>query len=103
MQQVSANEIITFVRSIEGTGDQELKTAAQSKAFTVRAVGDGIEYTPSSTGKPRAHPHRWLSRICDEFSRTNSFKPVNYQRITVNASYALAVIARYLQGHSRAV
>lgn len=99
MQQVSANDIINFVRSIEG---EELKTAAQNKTFTVRAVGDGIEYTPSSTGTPRAHPHRWLSRICDEFSRTNSFKPVDYQRITVNASYALAVIAKYLQSRSPA-
>lgn len=98
MQQVSANDIIHFVRSIEG---HELKTAAQNKAFTVRLTGDGVEYTPLSTGKPRGHQHKWLARVCDEFSRTNSFKPVDYQHLSVNASYALVVIAKYLQAHSQ--
>lgn len=98
MHQVTANDIVSFVRSIEG---QELKTAARNKAFTVRVVGNGIEYMPSSSSTPRAHPHKWLSRVCDEFSRTNSFKPGDYQRITVNASYALVIIAKYLEARNQ--
>jgi len=54
----------------------ELQTQQQKHAFTVRVAGDGLEYVPESE-KPRSRPREYLQRVCDEFSRTNSFRPVD--------------------------
>ena len=94
MIHVSPEELVRFVEKLE---DKQLTTKAQRKEFTVGVVGDSLEYTPTSSGAPRKQPGKTLSRVCDEFSRTNSFKPGDYQSITFNASYALAVIAKYVQ------
>jgi hypothetical protein len=96
MVHVSPEELVRFAKTLEG---KPLTTEAQRKVFTVRIVDDGIEYTPESSGASRTQSRKVLSRICDEFSRTNSFKPGDYQRVTFNASYTLAVIAKYVQSH----
>jgi hypothetical protein len=100
MVHVSLKELVDFVKE-EKLESKPVTTQAQQKEFTVRVVGDGLEYTPASSGAPRRQPHKVLSRVCEEFSRTNSFKPADYQSITRNASYALAVIAEYVQSRRR--
>ena len=98
MITITALQLIGFVQTING---QTLYTAKQRKAFQVRTADDGIEYIPASTGLVRTHPHRWLDRFCIEFSRTNSFITSDYQKITVNASYALAIVREYLNQTSK--
>jgi hypothetical protein len=92
MIHVTPEELITFVRSHDG---MQLETQQQKHPFTVHVAGDSIEYVPQ-TGKPRPHELKYLQRVCEEFSRVNSFRPVDYNDITMNASYTLALIRAYL-------
>jgi hypothetical protein len=90
--RVTPEELIDFVCS---RGHLELHTLHQKHPFTVRTAADGLEYLPQ-TDKPRPHEHKYLQRVCEEFSRTNSFSPGDYGDITMNASYTLALIRAYL-------
>lgn len=92
MIHVKPQELIEFVRSNDG---MQLETQQQKHPFSVHVAGDSSEYVPQ-TGKPRPHELEYLQRVCDEFSRINSFRPVDYNDITMNASYTLALIRAYL-------
>src|SRR5258708_2630443 len=50
MTKVTPEEIVEFVR---GHGNLELSTLAQKHGFTVRAIGDRLEYVPCSCETPR--------------------------------------------------
>jgi hypothetical protein len=89
MTHVTLDELIEFVRS--HGGELKLETQQQKHPFTVRLAGDAFEYLPRSN-KPRTHDRAYLQRVCDESSRTNSVRPVDYNDITMNASYTLALI-----------
>ena len=92
MTDLTPEALIEFVRSNDG---MRLETLQRKHPFTVHVAGDGIEYVPQS-GKPRPHRLKYLQRVCEEFSRVNSFRPVDYNDITMNASYTLALIKAYL-------
>jgi hypothetical protein len=83
-----------FAKTLDG---QELETATYNTKFVVTVVNNGVYYTPLSTGKSRTHGRKWLERVCQRFSITNSFKPVDYKNLSKNASYALFLISRYLE------
>ena len=91
--QIDTDDLIRFARELE---DKDVSTLAQGKPFRVQVTDKGLVYIPLSTGIPRRHDHKWLKRVCDEFSKTNSYKAGHYQHLSKNASYALAVIKRYL-------
>ena len=93
MTQVKPENLIEFVRT---KGTLQLTTEKQGKPFTVRLNEEDLEITPHSTHKIRAHELKWLRRVCDKFSHTNSFRPTDYSKLTVNASYTLAIIRAYL-------
>lgn len=92
MIQITPEELIEFVRT---KGNLRLTTGKQQKGFTVRLNGDGLEFVPHSTQKARPHELKWLRRVCDKFSKTNSVRPTDYIKLTVNASYTLAIIRAY--------
>ena len=94
MQTVDVDELLAFAQTLDG---QTLRTSARNKPFTLQASLDGLEYTPHSTNSARSHKRKWLERVCHYFSQTNSFKPGNYLHLSVNASYALAVISLYIE------
>src|SRR5438132_521676 len=94
MQTVDVDSLIYFARALDG---QTLHTSASNKPFTLRVTAGGLEYTPHSSGQSRPHGRKWLERVCLEFSRTNSFKAGDYHHLSVNASYALAIINQYLE------
>ena len=96
MSHVTPDELITFVRS---RGQLELHTLHQMHPFTARLAGDGFEYLPQ-TGTPRSHGREYLARVCEAFSRTNSFSLGDYHDITKNASYTLPLIQAYLDSRS---
>lgn len=93
MTQVAPNELVEFVRN-QG-GDMELVTLHQGRPFTARVVDDRLEFIPSS--KKLRRDMQSVIRICEEFSRCNSWHPGDYSDISKNASYALAVIDAYLK------
>lgn len=92
MIQISPEELVEFVRV---KGSFRLKTGKQKKPFTVRLNRNELEFMPHSTQKARAHEMRFLRRVCERFSKTNSYRPSDYGELTVNASYTLALIKAY--------
>lgn len=87
--QVKITDFIAFAKTREG---QDLQTKAQHKIFTVRVTKGGIEYTPSSTDKPRFEPRSSLIKTIEYFSSKGSFKTSDYQQFSGCSSYTLALI-----------
>ena len=92
MEKVTSGQIISFAQTLEG---QVLETNIRRNSFTVRVVEEGLEYTPLLTGKPRVQKRKWIDRVCEQFSETNSFMRRDYS-YTVNGSYLLALIKQLL-------
>ena len=90
--QVDADKLIAFTKTLEG---QVLETRKRKCQFTVRVTEKGMEYTPLSTGTVRKQSYKWIKRICDQFSLTNSFERQEYN-FTVHGSYVLALIGKYV-------
>lgn len=90
---ISIDEYMGFVRTLEG---EVLPTLAGRAQFTVRVVDNGLEFTPLSTDRPRRHTRAYVQRVLDRFQETGSLSTADYQ-FTVNASYQLALIDRFLQ------
>ena len=93
MLRVSPDALFAYAKTVEG---QELQTAT-GKVFTVKAQGDSLVFTPKSTGKPRAHDRKFMQKVCDAYSRTNSLKPGDYREVTYNASYTLVLIGHFAE------
>jgi hypothetical protein len=90
---IPIKDFLSFVRSLEG---QEIPTLAGRSRFTVRVVDNGLEFTPLSTQQPRGHSRSYVQRVLDRFRETGSLSTADYQ-FTVNASYQLALIERFLR------
>lgn len=89
---ISVDNFLSFVGSLE---EEVLETRAGRSRFTVRVVDKGLEITPLSTRKPREHRRAFVQRVLDRFRETGSWNTSSYQ-FTVNASYQLALIHRFL-------
>ena len=95
MSRISTDDFLKFCGSLEG---REITTRAGRAKFTVRALGDGIEYTPLSSRDPREQTRKYIERILDRFDQTHGdFVTTSYHDLTMNASYALTLIDLYLQ------
>ena len=93
MNQIKVESLIEFVRT---EGPLRLTTDARRKAFIVRAIDDGLEIIPSSSGKARKHKIKWLQKVCRKFSKTHSFRSKDYRAFTANQSYSVAILRAYL-------
>jgi hypothetical protein len=91
-QRIAIDEFLAFVRTLQG---EVISTLAGRARFTVRVVDNGLEFTPLSTEQPRGHTRAYAQRVLDQFRVTGSFSTADYQ-FTVNASYQLALIDRFL-------
>ncbi|HEX9901709.1 MAG TPA: hypothetical protein VGB72_02485 [Acidobacteriota bacterium] len=87
-------DLLAYTRTLEGRG---LRTLAKDAKFKVSVSKGSILYTPESTGKERGHTFKFARRVFERFLKTKSFIPRDYQDISVNASYMLAVIAMYVE------
>lgn len=89
---IAIDDFLSFVRTLEG---EVIPTLAGRASFTARVVDTGLEFTPSSTEQPRGHTRAYVQRVLDHYRETGSLRTADYQ-FTVNASYQLTLIARYL-------
>jgi hypothetical protein len=94
---VSPAALLAYAKTLEGQG---LETIYRRSPFTVEAERDNLVFI-NSKGKRRSHGGKFLQRVCDHFAETNSLHPVAYRDMTVNASYTLALIKRYLEAQSQ--
>ena len=93
MKQVTPRQLLDFVSTIDGA---TLFTLARKVPFTVRLSGDGITFTSPTIKGTRLLNLKWLNKICDEYSRTNLLRPADYNPITFDSSYAVALITALL-------
>jgi hypothetical protein len=91
---LNAETLLRFASTLEG---EEIPTAGGRATFTLHALPTGIEITPRSTGTSRFIARHMVQRVCDEYQRSRSRRPGDYQKITFDASYILAVILRHLR------
>ena len=97
--KIALDEFVRYLRSISG---QSVLTQFQHKPFTVETASTGLYITPLSSGKARYHDLETVSRIVEIFNKTGSLRPKDYQVITWNSSYTLALIKAYLEtGNNR--
>jgi hypothetical protein len=90
---IPIDDFISFVHTLEG---ETIQTLAGRAHFTVRVLDNGLEFTPLSTNHPRGHTRAYVQRVLDRFHETGSLSTADYQ-FTVNASYQLTLIERYLR------
>jgi len=62
--------------------------------FSVDDVG--FHYIPESTGKARIQENRYIERVIERYNEKRSLSPGGYNDLTVNASYLLAVIEKFI-------
>jgi hypothetical protein len=93
MRPPTAHDFLRFASSIEG---ERLTTAARGAAFTIRTLPRGIEITPESSGMSRVVNHERIDLFLQEYERSRSVRPGHYQDITFDASYLLAITARFV-------
>jgi hypothetical protein len=91
-RSILIEDFLSFVRTLEG---EVIPTLAGRAQFRVHIVDNGLEFTPLSTEQPRGHTRAYVQRVLDHFRATGSWSTADYQ-FTVNASYQLALIDRYL-------
>ena len=99
MKNIKIEEFIDFV---ENQQEKWLYTLAKKAKYKVRVVRNGsirsLEYFVGSTKNWRIHDRKFLDRVIERFNEISSFKKSDYQELTVNASYDLALINAFLQG-----
>jgi len=92
--QLDANNLLNYASRLEG---QELLTLKRKSAFAVKKVtADGIEIIPGSTGELRRVSRERIKQVCDEYARSKSLNPGDYQAITFDASYLMSLIHGFL-------
>ena len=93
MAAIPLDQFVAFVRTLEG---EVIQTRGAGRShFTVRVLDRGLEFTPQSTRTPRGHTFAYTQRVLDQFAETQSWTTTDY-RFTVNASYQLTLIDRFL-------
>jgi hypothetical protein len=79
---------------------ETLKTFGRGETFTVEAGEDALYFTPINTGGLRTELKRpKAEKVLARYATTHSFQPKDYQDLTYNASYFLALVARIETGH----
>jgi hypothetical protein len=79
----------------ESINNEQLETLTRHKRFTFSLDHRGFHYIPESSGKPRIQENRYIERVLERFNQIWSMSPKDYQDISKNASYLLAVIKKY--------
>lgn len=96
MARISTDSFLAFCQSLEG---QEVRTRAGRCRFTVRVVDGGLEFTLLSR-KTRRQTRQYVDGVLDRYDKCGSFTTTDYSDYTVNSSYMLTLIDRYLKSRA---
>jgi len=96
----SADALFGFCRSLRG---ETLMTMVRKTQFRVEIVENFLEITPASSGGRRRESKSSISSLLARFDKTRSFQMSDYQDVSFNASYVLALVKAWQsQSHSQA-
>ena len=95
---INIDSFVEFCKSLEGS---KLKTVGGQAWFTLScAQHNKLCYTPESSGKLREHTRRRIKMVLARYDKTKSLKTTDYEDISVNQPYILALIRLYCSKHS---
>jgi D-3-phosphoglycerate dehydrogenase len=89
---VNRSALLAFAKTQEG---KTLFTRSQKKPFTVAVIGQGLQFTPEETGRPRPELPQVIDRVLAHYNATGSQYTSDYQDITQNSSYLMTLLALY--------
>ena len=90
---ISRQELKEYAESIDGA---ILETRARHHRFLFHVDDKGFYYTPSSTMKQRVQDNKYIDLVLQGFNNRRSLIPSDYHDLTMNASYLLIVIEKYM-------
>lgn len=88
----SAETLFAFARSQQG---EILLTLRRKSPFRIEVVGNFLEITPGSSKAPRRESRDSVAAVLARFSKIVSFQMSDYQELSFNASYVLALLKRW--------
>ncbi|MBI4283357.1 MAG: hypothetical protein HY663_02670 [Chloroflexi bacterium] len=95
MKTIGFRSFMDFCKTLEG---HTLPTAGGRARFDLlKAEKERLYYIPKSTGKERIVPKRYIERVLDRYNKGGSLKPTDYNDITRNASYTLALVKLFVK------
>ena len=83
------DDLVRLARRAEG---ETLRTIT-GKAFTVGVYLNCPYFTPASTGLGRSDGRKAAERFVARYNETGSLRPADYQDVTRNSSYFVALLA----------
>lgn len=92
-ENITRQELMEYAKSITRT---TLETGARHSKFLFYVDDEGFHYIPESTKKPRIQENRYIDRVIERYNERRTLSPRDYNDLTVNASYLLAVIQKYI-------
>ena len=95
---MTTSELLRFADSLAG---QTLTTQARDVPFAVERSGSGLVYTLAETERTRPEPVSALEKVLARYQETISLRPADYQDVTFNASYTLALLGRFVAAQQR--
>jgi hypothetical protein len=85
----SAETLFAFARSHQRA---TFLTLRRESPFRVEVVGNFLEITPDSSSAPRRESHDSVAAVLGRLGKTMSFQTSDYQDLSFNASYVLALV-----------
>lgn len=94
----TADQLFSFVRSLNGAPQE---TNVRRKPFFIGVADSSLSITPNSSKQARMESKETVKKLLQQLERTNSYRVADYQDLTFNASYILAVVKAWQkhQGH----
>jgi len=80
----------------EGLGRITIETPARHLQFEFWANDEGFHYVPASTDRQRNQAYKHVQNVVARYNEKRSLRPGDYPDLTVNGSYILAIIGRYV-------
>lgn len=94
---INIDSFIEFCKPLVGS---KFKTVGGRAWFILScAAYNKLCYTPVSTGKLREHTRRRIEMVLNRYNKTKSLKTTDYNDISRNASFVLALIRLYCSKH----
>lgn len=85
----SADALFGFCKTLQG---ETLRTMVRKTQFRVEVVESFLEITPASSGGARRESKATIAGVLARFDKTRSFQMSDYQDVSFNASYVLALV-----------
>lgn len=94
----SADDLFGFCKTLRG---ETFRTMVRKTQFRIEVIDSCLEITPASSGGARRESKAALASLLARFDKTRSFQMSDYQDVSFNASYVLALVKAW-QSHTRA-